>query len=342
MSWIYFPDSADSETPSSQPSEQAGASEPTASSTRSAKVYSSPEWPGEKSIGLPSGTTSGRSGPATCPGSTPSAEDGPARETPTLALERAWTTSGRLWSSRSLGLFANFDPESCSWKTSQGSLLLLETESDSSSMNWPDSVMTAGTRCFQQRRLVPLIDASDSGSWPTPTQMDTFAFGKKDVGRTSENSGMTLLGRAAAWPTPMSRDWKSGDASQDTLEKNARPLNEIAQNWPTPTVADDRTGNFKSSQQKPGSMHSVTLPQLAQRMATGGGGMISQPGHPDQTNSKPGEKSSSTTPKLNPLFVEWLLGYPIGTTVLEPWVIQWIESVRKSRRKSSSTARLKK
>jgi len=32
-------------------------------------------------------------------------------------------------------------------------------------------------------------------------------------------------------------------------------------NLPTPTVSDTFTGNLKSTQQKPGSMHSVTLPQ---------------------------------------------------------------------------------
>lgn len=36
---------------------------------------------------------------------------------------------------------------------------------------------------------------------------------------------------------------------------------------PTPTVSDIYTGELKSSQQKPGSMHSVTLPQ-AVRMVT--------------------------------------------------------------------------
>jgi DNA (cytosine-5)-methyltransferase 1 len=38
-------------------------------------------------------------------------------------------------------------------------------------------------------------------------------------------------------------------------------------NFPTPTVSDTFTDNLKSSQQKPGSMHSVTLPQ-AVRMVT--------------------------------------------------------------------------
>ena len=37
-------------------------------------------------------------------------------------------------------------------------------------------------------------------------------------------------------------------------------------NLPTPTVSDIFTSNLKSSQQKEGSMHSVTLPQVVERM----------------------------------------------------------------------------
>lgn len=40
-----------------------------------------------------------------------------------------------------------------------------------------------------------------------------------------------IAGRAAAlesaWPTPTARDWKSGSASPETLERNARPLSEV-------------------------------------------------------------------------------------------------------------------
>lgn len=38
-------------------------------------------------------------------------------------------------------------------------------------------------------------------------------------------------------------------------------------NLPTPTVSDTFTDNLKSSQQKDGSMHSVTLPQAVRMVA---------------------------------------------------------------------------
>ena len=44
-------------------------------------------------------------------------------------------------------------------------------------------------------------------------------------------------------------------------------LPEVKQvNLPTPTVSDTFTSNLKSSQQKEGSMHSVTLPQAVERL----------------------------------------------------------------------------
>ena len=39
-------------------------------------------------------------------------------------------------------------------------------------------------------------------------------------------------------------------------------------NLPTPTVSDTFTDNLKSSQQKEGSMHSVTLPQVVKTLHT--------------------------------------------------------------------------
>lgn len=56
--------------------------------------------------------------------------------------------------------------------------------------------------------------------------------------------------------------------------------------WPTPTAADSYTGGMKSSQQKPGSRHSLNLAD-----AVVGG-------------------------QLNPTWVEWLMGFPTGWTEL--------------------------
>lgn len=77
---------------------------------------------------------------------------------------------------------------------------------------------------------------------------------------------------------------------------------------PTPTVSDTFTGDLKSTQQKPGSMHSVTLPQAA---------------HMDWEQFEPAISKweavigrPAPTPliaqRLNPEFTEWLMGLPKG------------------------------
>lgn len=91
---------------------------------------------------------------------------------------------------------------------------------------------------------------------------------------------------------------------------------------PTPTVSDTFTGNLKSTQQKPGSMHSVTLPQAAQM---------------DWAQFEPAIQRwesvmGRTAPdpligeKLNPAFTEWMMGLPEGwITDIE---ISWSQQIK--------------
>lgn len=101
-------------------------------------------------------------------------------------------------------------------------------------------------------------------------------------------------------------------------------------NWPTPTTADAYTDNLKSSQQSDGSMHSVSLAQAVQMYPT--------PTARDyrsnmklETVDRRAEESSRgvslsefvqrvdrSNGRLNPDWVEWLMGWPIGWTALNP------------------------
>jgi hypothetical protein len=55
--------------------------------------------------------------------------------------------------------------------------------------------------------------------------------------------------------------------SRKALQKRLRAETPSG-NWPTPTCADTRTDKLKSTQQTPGSMHSVSLAQAAQMWPT--------------------------------------------------------------------------
>ena len=71
-------------------------------------------------------------------------------------------------------------------------------------------------------------------------------------------------------------------------------------NLPTPTVSDTYTDNLKSTQQKEGSMHSVTLPQavrmVSDRIEASQGNVIPDP----QTDNRGvGSYHSATSDRQN-------------------------------------------
>lgn len=123
---------------------------------------------------------------------------------------------------------------------------------------------------------VPLAIAAQetlASLWATPQ------VGGGNTGRGGDRADELLLrGQARAvaenWATPSARDWRSGDASPETLAKNSRPLNEQA------------TAYLSGPQDRP--------------TETDG-----QPSSPDTQNSRP---------QLNPVFVEWLMGIRLGST----------------------------
>jgi hypothetical protein len=103
--------------------------------------------------------------------------------------------------------------------------------------------------------------------WQTPA---TDSFRSRGGDRVDE---MGLDQQARMFPTPSARDWKSGQASDATMERNARPLNEIAERFqaspPAPPIPDGQTSC---------------------------------------------ESAPTSRRRLNPRFVEFLLGLPIGWT----------------------------
>ena len=109
--------------------------------------------------------------------------------------------------------------------------------------------------------------------WPTPQARDVKSpdmEGSGNYDRKMENGWTIDLNSAAAnWPTPAARDWESGEVSEETLNRNARPLSEIASHF-------------------------------------------SLPAPPTSTHG--GKSPSTSTRRLNPDFVDWLMGLPPGWT----------------------------
>lgn len=133
--------------------------------------------------------------------------------------------------------------------------------------------------------------------WPTPVV--------PNGGRTSntpESGHQTDLGAMASqWATPAARDWRQGDASAATLSKNSRPLNEQATHWSTPLGSEPRQGY------KGGSTFQQSLSTEAVDFLSG------PQAQPIAGHGKPFSLGGRTLrPQLSALFVEWLMGLPLG------------------------------
>ena len=144
------------------------------------------------------------------------------------------------------------------------------------------------------------------------------------------------------WPTEAARDWKSGQAAQATYDRHSRPLNEVAAMWPTPRASESENRTTTNAPSH-GNGHGKTLAgeacdrtrqwqtptvrgnhnRVGLSPASGDGLATAacQRGPLLLTTAKDGDASLLVRPnsrRLNPLFVEWLMGWPLGWTDFAP------------------------
>lgn len=108
-----------------------------------------------------------------------------------------------------------FTPSGCFLRMCRDSLL--EVGSDLSSLTLPTSGTMRSGRCWEQTKLEPPTDASDSSYWPTPKASDDKE-GKVAKSARSQN----LLQRTQAWPTPDAHCWKGGTTSKPRADGKPR------------------------------------------------------------------------------------------------------------------------
>jgi hypothetical protein len=150
--------------------------------------------------------------------------------------------------------------------------------------------------------------------WPTPQALDGIKSPKFHKG-----GNPSLPHAAKMWPTPSARDGRSGLCSQETAERNARPLNEfVVSMWATPRASDGEKGGPNMAFGAGGT----PLPAQAVQF---------QRSLPVPTTSSTGSGSSKVIRSLNPLFVEWLMGWPIGWTASAPGATEWSRWLRPMR-----------
>jgi hypothetical protein len=176
------------------------------------------------------------------------------------------------------------------------------------------------------------------GSWPTPMAQDGEEAG-------SVNANMVSLGRAAKeWPTPGANDHKGsakdgqrrGQLDEATEQKWQTPtgsmigsrkqvgaterenlLPEQASQWPTP-ASTMTAGEDLRSTWTPGEKPTREDGKALQTALTTCSQIWSRSSHPDleaaPSGSESCEPAPTSRPRLNPVFVEWMMGWPHGWT----------------------------
>jgi hypothetical protein len=163
------------------------------------------------------------------------AEASPVSRTPLLADEahlRMTATSGPT----SLDSFAKLDRDGWWLKTSQGYCQAsLDGSLERFSETWPRAGMTRNGIAYLRQPSAPLTDATESGSWPTPTVSDvkgTTEFHPRKEAKFETKHAVTLAQyvqwqERQTWPTPRAEHDSGGHrGSSDTLHsaiKSAHP-----------------------------------------------------------------------------------------------------------------------
>ena len=187
---------------------------------------------------------------------------------------------------------AVYDPELRSWRmfgviTLWDSTVSLET--------LPTSGMTVSGKLFRRSPWARHIAGSGSSAWPTPTtqEVEHPDLTLTETGRRMSLDGTTshslnLADAVRRWPTPTVNDAKQSYAKHTVFNSLTKAIM-----WPTPrsnpAMASLITSEIANDPRRFPNLETV----VGQRMEVGDGG------------------------RLNPMWVEWLMGFPLGWTDLE-------------------------
>ncbi len=316
--------------------------------------------------------TSEKSARTTSKRSTSSAAASPAKTSAPPEGGQGWPEPARVFGPSSPGSFASYDPATSSWRTSPPSSpgkasVGTGRRSAEFSETWPKLGMTRSGRAFPLEGSGHRTCESASGSWPTPHGMPKRGQ-RRNPGPSGNELGRAVLkAERESFPTPTETDARKGYASPPGPgnRRGRETLSGAVQSrlWPTPKASP--SGPDFARARRPGS-GGDDLPTAVAReelwptpnAADGKGGRIS----PDETilrGRRPsGAKAQRTLREavrkadldggspprragaLNPTWVEWLMGFPLGWTALPPSATP---SSRRSRsgseRASSNTSR---
>jgi len=180
------------------------------------------------------------------------------------------------------GSFTKYSQDSRSWKTHQCSLL---GDLEPFLETWPRWGLMRDGECWEQPTLEQTI--RETGSGLSPNGVDTFHTPNTTGLDGGSNGRKALKKKIENWPTPRSCSAMAATITSESAwnERRNPNLETIVgrRQYPTPTCHNSKEGAFPSE-------YNRNTPSLA--IYAGG--------------------------KLNPTWVEWLMGWPLEWTDLKP------------------------
>jgi hypothetical protein len=255
-------------------------------------------------------------------------EDSRVRTPVSPANELAWPERVADSGLNTAALLAKYDPATQLWKTSQLSLF---GGYQTFSATWPRSGTMRNGIAYQLPPLVRLTDEIAFGLWRTP-DASVITGGAVDAeGRRAQNHQVNLHDQVhtpSMWPTPAATPYgttnngRRGDGT--TFRQAGKPsLETMARRgrWPTPTAGDSQGSGSRNTPQS--NAHPGISLTDAVRGDQGTGRLWPTPVAGDSHTAAPNQNTSTLgrairrgegSGGLNPTWVEWLLGFPLGWT----------------------------
>ena len=204
------------------------------------------------------------------------------------------------------GLLAKFDQDTHSWRTAQCSLLEDLNESLQTLPQWG---MTVGGELYLLPTLVQTTNEKEFGLWLTPSTVDIPVRSaesmekrleyRKKIGRNGVGAG--CLSEQVEW---------SG---------TGEPIGYITkETWPTPRCQMTREVKIRADMEKGHRGNLEEIVALREKFPTPTAHMAKETNAPSEALRNEPSMASRVGGKLNPTWVEWLMGWPLGWTDLKP------------------------
>ena len=273
-----------------------------------------------------------------------------ARTSVPLEKAQALTESAAECGEKWRASFTKYSPDTHSWKTHQCSLL---GDLDEFSETWPQWGLMRDGECWEQQTLEQNIRGTEFGlslnTWATPTTMDKLppksaqALHKEATmarpGRSKPANLRDQVSNMQNWPTPAARDGNSTNTLETLLDGRfvdqlANRVKMVENNiWTTPcsrdwkghTITLNHPDGFNKSLAN--DVLKFPTPQASDCRDRGNMSNLSI-----QRRAKKGKQlnlsmvAHPTSGQLNPTWVEWLMGWPLGWTDLKPLAMDRFQS----------------